>query len=171
MKGRTSEVLFAVMLFLLSLLFYPTKGIAGVDINIGINIPLPRVVISAPPVVVVVPGTYVYFAPDVEIDLLFYHGYWYRPYRGYWYRAAGYNGPWVYIAPKRLPGVLLSLPPDYRTVPPGLQRIPYGQLKKNWRAWEKERRWEGKEYERGERQRYKEEKWEHRGRGRGRGDD
>ncbi len=121
----------------------PTHGIAGVDVNIGINFgPPPPVVIPAPPSVVVVPGTYVYFAPDVDVEILFYHGYWYRPYQGRWHRAADYNGPWVYVEPAHVPAVLVHLPPDYRHVPPGHQRIPYGQLKKNWKTWENGKHWD-----------------------------
>lgn len=140
---------------------YPARANARVEVNIV----LPRVVIAAPPAVVVIPGTYVYFAPDVEADIFFYHGYWYRPYRGYWYRAGGYNGPWVHIGPSRVPRVLLNIPPDFRHIPPGHQRVPYGQVKKHWRTWERERYWDRHE----ERERHREEKREHREeRGRGR---
>ena len=122
---------------------YPTHGIAGVNVNIGVNIgPPPPVVIPAPPPVVVIPGSYVYFAPDVRVDILFYHGYWYRPYESRWYRGTDYNGPWVYVEPPMVPVVLLHLPPDYRHVPPGHGHIPYGQLKKNWRTWENEKYWD-----------------------------
>jgi hypothetical protein len=113
----------------------------------------------------VIPGTYVYFAPEVDVDVLFYHGYWYRPYQGHWYRSGSYNGKWVYITPERVPRVLINLPPDYRRVPPGLQRIPHGQFKKNWKTWERDKYWEkhgGREWHG--------EKWEHdEGHGKGRG--
>ncbi len=122
----------------LALLGYPATANGRVEVNIV----LPPLVVAAPPEVVVIPGTYVYFAPGIEVDFFFYHGYWYRPYRGYWYRATGYNGPWVYIAPSRVPRPLLSLPPDFRRIPPGHQRIPYGQLKKNWRTWERQKHWD-----------------------------
>ena len=121
----------------------PIDSIAEVKTSIGVNVgPPPPVVIASPPPVVVVPGTHVYAVPDVEADIFFYHGYWYRPYQGRWYRAAGYNGPWAYIKPVRTPAVLLYLPPDYHRMPPSLQRIPYWQLEKNWRVWEKEKHWD-----------------------------
>jgi hypothetical protein len=60
---------------------------------------------------------------------LFYHDYWYRPYEGHWYRAKSYNGPWVYVVPARVPHVLLHLHPDFRRIPSGHERIPYGHLK------------------------------------------
>ena len=73
-------------------LFNPGTSTAGVNVNI--SIPLPGLVIPAPPALFVIPGTYVYYPPDVNVDIFFYHGYWYRPYRGGWYIANGYNGPW-----------------------------------------------------------------------------
>jgi hypothetical protein len=93
-----------------------------------------------------VPGTYVYFGADVNEDLLFYHGYWYRPYGGRWYRAGSYNGPWGFVSIERVPRVIINLPPGYRSVAPGHQRIPYGQLKKNWRTWEQEKHWDKRDH-------------------------
>jgi hypothetical protein len=148
----------------------PKRATAGVNINVGINVPPPPpLLIPVPPPVFVIPGTYVYFAPQVDVDIFFYHGYWYRPYRGHWYRAGSYNGKWVYISHKRVPSVLLNLPPNFRRVPPGHRHVPYGELKKNWRKWEREKYWErhgGREWHG--------EKWEHneaQGRGRGRHSD
>jgi len=146
---HTLSLLFPGVLFLI-IICCPNKGVAGVDVNIGVNFgPPPPVVIAAPPPVVVIPGTYVYFAPDVQVDILFYHGDWYRPHGGRWYRGAGYDGPWVFVEPARVPGVLLRLPPNYRRVPPGHERIPYGQLKKNWHTWEKEKHWDKHEAKKG----------------------
>ncbi len=104
--------------------------------------PLPPLIIPAPPPVFLIPGTYSYFAPDVDAELFFHGGFWYRPFGGRWYRSSHYGGPWGFIAPKRVPGVLINLPPGYRNVPPSHERIPYGQLKKNWRGWEREKHWD-----------------------------
>ena len=80
---------------LLLLLGFSGQSMAGV--HIGVNIPLPPVFLfPAPPEVVIIPGTYAYYCPDVHFDLFFYGGYWYRPYGGYWYRSVGYGGPWIY---------------------------------------------------------------------------
>ena len=60
-----------------------TNSIAGVTVNVGtpdVNIRIgtpPPVVIESPPPMAVVPGTYVYIAPNVGADILFYHGYSY----------------------------------------------------------------------------------------------
>jgi hypothetical protein len=145
---------------------------SGADARVDVNIVLPPLVISSPPEVVVIPGTYAYFVPGVETDIFFYHGYWYRPHAGRWYRASGYNGPWVRIVAGKVPGVLLSLPPDFRHLPPGHQRIPYGHFKKHWRTWEREKYWDrhhGREFRREDRREHREERREHRDdRGRGR---
>ena len=140
---KTAFMAWSVGFLTLALIACPTHTIAGVDVNIGVHFgPPPPVVIPAPPPVVVIPETYVYFVPDVEVEILFYHGHWYRPYQGRWHRAADYNGPWVYLEPAHVPAVLVHLPPHYRHVPPGHQRIPHGQLKKNWKTWENEKHWD-----------------------------
>jgi hypothetical protein len=124
---------------LLLLMGFSGQSMAG--INIGVNIPLPPIfAFPAPPELVVIPGTYAYFPPDVDFDIFFYGGYWYRPYDGYWYRSIGYDGPWVYIGSP--PPVLLRLPPYYRIITRGERRIPYGELHRHWRAWRRERYWE-----------------------------
>ncbi len=114
---------------------------AGVDVNISIEVP-PPLALPAPPPLMVIPGTYAYFAPDVDADIIFFEGYWYRPYRGGWYRSTVYNGRWAPVPPRRVPSVLMNLPSNWRRVPPGHERIPYGQVKKNWRQWEHEKHWD-----------------------------
>jgi len=142
MKANTCLVLI-ILSTLLGILFV-FGGSAGampvVDVNVNIGAP-PPFVLAAPPAVAVIPGTYVYMVPGIAVDILFYHGYWYRPYQGHWHRAQSYNGPWVAVEPHRVPAALVELPPDYRRIPPGHQHIPYGQLKKNWGKWERERHW------------------------------
>ena len=121
---------------------------ANAEVSVNINIPLPGLVISAPPAMMVIPGTYAYFSPDVDADIFFYHGYWYRPYGGQWFISAEYNGPWGSIAIKSVPSVLINLPPHYRQVPPYYKRMSCGMVMKNWRAWEEERHWDKYEGER-----------------------
>ncbi|MFI5294301.1 MAG: hypothetical protein ACHQ0Y_04680 [Thermodesulfovibrionales bacterium] len=128
--------------FLLVLTGLTAKSSAGVNLNIGIDIPLPALAIPVPPSVVVIPGSYVYYAPDTNADLLFYHGYWYRPYEGGWYRAHSYNGRWTRLASSRVPRALIDLPPGYRGMSRGRGKIAYGQLTSNWGRWEKERYWD-----------------------------
>jgi hypothetical protein len=136
-------VIITSMLTMLLMVTGPSsRSIAEVNVNVGIGVTLPAVVIPSPPDVILVPGTYAYFVPDIDTDIFFYHGYWYRPYKKYWYRSSHYNGPWTYIVNDRVPLVLSEIPPDFRHIPPGQTRIPYGQLKKNWKQWEKEKHWD-----------------------------
>ena len=116
---------------------------AEVNVNIGIGIPLPPpLVIPGPPPMIPIPRTSVYFPPTIEVDILFFGGYWYRPHRDHWFRARSYNGPWVFVEPRRVPRAVISLPPDYRQIPPGYRHIPYGQFKKYRGRWERERYWD-----------------------------
>lgn len=127
------------------------QGHAFVNVSIGVNIP--AYTFSAPPRMVVIPGTYAYSVADSNADILFYQGYWFRPYSGHWYRATSYNGPWASISAVRVPRVLINLPPHYGRFSPEYRRIPYGEFHGNWRRWEKERYWERDERWRAERHR------------------
>jgi hypothetical protein len=129
-----------IVVFLAAFIGYAVTAYAEVNVNIGIG--LPPVVIPAPPPVVLVPSTYVYFVPDVSVDIFFYHGYWYRPHHGHYYRATSYNGPWVTLAPHAVPRSIKYVPADFRRVPPGHQRIHHRELMKNWETWEKEKHWD-----------------------------
>ena len=102
----------------------------------------PPYAFAAPPDVVPIPGTYAYFVPGIGMDVLFYQGYWYRPFRGRWYSAQFYNGPWIYVPGPRVPRVLFSLPPGWRRVPRGYRPIAHAELQRNWQRWERERHWE-----------------------------
>src|SRR6266498_1759269 len=109
------------------LLAMPNAGIAididigGVDIRIGSP---PPIEITEPPELLPIPGRYVYFVPDIDEDIFFYRGRWYRPHKGRWFRSESYNGPWEHI--RKVPPALIDLPSDYRDVPPGYYRVPYG---------------------------------------------
>ncbi len=141
-----------IILAIASLLFFGFSGQSMAGIHIGVDIPLPPpFVFSAPPELVVIPGTYVYYCPDVDFDIFFYGGYWYRSFEGRWYRAVGYEGPWAYF--ERPPSVFFSLPPNYRIIARGERRIPYGELHRNWRAWQRDRYWEHHNWGRTERER------------------
>ena len=143
MPKRAIIIVFLGTMFLICL-GYSTPSFAEVSIDIGIGIPAPPppIVIHRPPPVVVIPKTYVYYPPDVEADIFFYHGYWYRPHHGHWYRSRGYDGQWVYIGPREVPGVLFGLPPDYRHHGHGGRYIAHDDLGRHWESWERERHWD-----------------------------
>lgn len=131
------RIVVSAVLFLLVL---SLTAFAGVSVDVRVS--LPRIELRVPPVLVVVPGTYVYAAPEVEADIVFYQGFWWRPYGGSWYRSHEYNGAWTAMPSHSVPVPVRNLPPNWKQVPPGHERLPYGQVKQNWPVWEREKRWE-----------------------------
>jgi len=112
--------------------------------GVVVEIPLPPpIAIPGPPEMVVVPGTNVYVAPDVEGDIVFHQGFWWRLYDGRWYRSRSYSGPWNHIAHARVPRVIFGLPPGFRHSYRENQRLHHEEVKRNWQRWEHEHHWEG----------------------------
>lgn len=138
MKMRTSW-LWVVGALLLVSAGSAMQSEAGV--RVGINLPVVR--FDAPPEVVVIPGTYVYMVPGIDVDVMFYQGYWWRPYEGQWYRSRDYKGQWRHVHPRSIPRGLRVLPGDYRNrLSAEHERIPHGHVQKNWRKWEKQKHWD-----------------------------
>ena len=141
---KMKRLLFGTILLALVLVF-PIATMARAD-----RIPLPpRIAFSAPPVVVVIPGTYVYGVPDVDVDIFFYQGWWWRPWEGRWYRSQNYNSGWSHYG--SVPSFYNEIPSrwrnDYRKHRWGVyrwdyQRISHRQLQRNWSTWERDRYWE-----------------------------
>ena len=141
------NVVFGTILLALVSVF-PTMTMAAVDISIGISLP-PPIVFAAPPEVIVIPDTYVYVVPDLDADIFFYGGWWWRPWEGRWYRSRYYDRGWGYYS---------SVPTFYFDVDPGwrvhyrnhdwyghrweYERIPHQRLQQNWNNWHKDRHWE-----------------------------
>lgn len=132
------------------MVFVPSLVMAEVDVKVRINIPLPPpIVFPVPPHVVVIPETDVYAVPDVEEDIFFYGGWWWRPWEGRWYRSHYYDRGW---------GHYRGTPSFHRHVPPGWRGdyrdrrwrghewdhrpIPHHEAEKNWRGWKRDRHWE-----------------------------
>ncbi len=86
--------------------------------------PPPAYTIPAPPSLVPIPDIYAYFVPGIDVDILFYQGFWYRPFGGRWYGSRFYNGPWGYLGPRAVPPAFRGLPPDFRRNPRGYQPVP-----------------------------------------------
>jgi len=127
----------------------PIPAMAEVNISIGFPLP-PPVVFSAPPEVIVVPDAYgVYAVPDIDVDIFFWDGWWWRPWGGRWYRSHYYDRGWAYYN---------TVPYFYYDVDPGWrgyyrdrhwhghrwdhERIPYERLHSNWKNWNTNRYWE-----------------------------
>ena len=141
------KLLFRTMLLALLLLF-PVPTMAGVDVGVSISLP-PLVVFASPPGVVVIPETYVYVVPDVDVDIFFYDGWWWRPWEGRWYRSRHYDSGWAYY--RRVPSFYSRVPSgwrnDYREHrwggrPWNYQPIPHQQVERNWSSWKKNNHWE-----------------------------
>ena len=141
------KLLLSVIILVLVQVF-PIPAMARVDVGISISLP-PLIVFAGPPEVVVIPETYVYAVPDINVDIFFNNGWWWRPWEGRWYRSRNYNSGWAYYQ---------HVPSFYREIPPGwrndyrnhrwkghkwnYQRIPHQQVQGNWNTWEKSRHWE-----------------------------
>src|SRR4030042_5342966 len=141
------KLLFGTMLLALVLAF-PIPTMAEVNVDINISLP-PPIEFARPPEVIVIPETYVYTVPDLDVDIFFYSGWWWRPWEGRWYRSRNYNSGWGYYQ---------TVPSFYREVPSGWrndyrghrwkghqwnhQRIPHKEVERNWRTYEKNRHWE-----------------------------
>ncbi|TAN41776.1 MAG: hypothetical protein EPN25_04395 [Nitrospirae bacterium] len=136
------------------------SGIAGLLIMAAVLLPVaagaqsvipgiddgpPEIFMEEAPSVAVIPGTYVYFVPDLLEDIFFYHGRWYRPYGGRWYWGGSYNGPWHHLRRSGVPSYILNLPGDYRSW--GVhERIHHDHFSRNWRDWERRKHWNKQDF-------------------------
>lgn len=110
------------------------------DLGVGLGLTPPPVEFRGQPELFPIPGRYAYFVTDIDVDMFFYQGRWFRPYKGRWFRSGSYNGPWE--STRDVPPALRDLPPDFRNVPPGYYRIQYGELRDNWERWERDKYWD-----------------------------
>ena len=136
---------------LLALMYsFPFPAMAELNVNIGFSIPLPPAIhFHEPPRLVVLPDTYIYVVPNVDVDIFFSNGWWWRPYQGRWYRSHDYNSGWSYHRqpPSFYNGVNRHWRDDYKKHQwNGHQWNPerrdHREVQKNWKHWEKDRHWE-----------------------------
>ncbi|MGD0919613.1 MAG: hypothetical protein ABSB22_24500 [Thermodesulfobacteriota bacterium] len=141
------KLLFGTMLLAL-VITAPTSTMARVDINVSIPLP-PSIVFAAPPELIVIPETYVYVAPDIDVDLFFWNGWWWRLWEGRWYRSHYYNRGWRYY--NNVPSFYFDVDPGWRGYYRDhnwyghrwdYERIPNQRLQQNWSSWEKSSHWE-----------------------------
>jgi hypothetical protein len=140
--------LFSGTLLLALLIAVPVSTMARVDVSINIGLP-PPIMFAAPPALIVLPETYVYVVPDIDVDIFFYNGWWWRPWDGRWYRSRYYDSGWARYG---------SVPSFYRGIPSGwrndyrdhrwgehqwdYQPIPHEQVQRKWKTWQKSNHWE-----------------------------
>ncbi len=126
----------------------PTFTMASVDVHISIP-PPPPIVFAGPPEVVVIPDTYVYVVPGIDVDLFFWDGWWWRLWEGRWYRSHYYDRGWAYY--NHVPSFYFDVDPGWRAYYRShnwyghrwnYERIPYSRLQQNWKSWQNNRYWE-----------------------------
>jgi len=142
------KLLFGTILLALAIV-RPIPTMAEVDIRMVFPLP-PPIIFAAPPDVIVMPDTnYVYVVPDIDADMFFWDGWWWRQWEGRWYRSHYYNRGWAYYN---------NVPTFYFDVDPGwrgyyrdhnwyghrwnYERIPNRRLQQNWKSWNNNRHWE-----------------------------
>jgi hypothetical protein len=108
----------------------------------------PPIVFAGPPQVVVLPETEVYVVPNVEQDIFFYNGWWWRPWEGRWYRSHDYDRGWGFYqgAPSWYAGVHPDWRDNYRRHMWGGHRwdyrvIPHREFQGHWRGWQRDGYW------------------------------
>jgi len=145
------KLLFGTILLVLGIVV-PIPTMAGVSINIGISFPPPPPIpFAAPPAVIAMPETSgVYVDPDIDAELYFWNGFWWRLWEGRWYRSAYYDRDWVYYA--SVPSFYFNIDPHWRYYYTNhtwygyrwdYQRIPYERLHQSWKSWQTSRSWGG----------------------------
>ena len=94
----------------------------SICINIGSPPPPPPplpMVFTAPPKLVVVPGSQVHYAPGLSVNYFAYGGRHFTYHDGSWFVAVRYGGPWTYVAVEKVPKAVLAVPVAYYKIPPG----------------------------------------------------
>jgi hypothetical protein len=140
--------LLTALLFVFMTLF-PVISMAGVAVRANIPLPPPLPFI-APPHVVVLPGMDVYAVPDIEEEIFFREGWWWRHWDNRWYRSRYHNHGWAYY--RGHPVWYGRIPHDWRDnyrnrVWSGHQwdhrPIPHGDLDRHWRdgRWRDDHGW------------------------------
>lgn len=141
------KVIFKILFFTL-VIFAPVSAMAQVSVHVNIPLP-PPIFFPAPPDVVVIPETHVYAVPDIQEDIFFYAGWWWRPWQGRWYRSRYYDRRWSYY--HRPPAFHRHIPPGWRNYYRShrwkgyewkQQRIPQREMQRNWQGWKQNKHWE-----------------------------
>ena len=169
-KGGSSlkRLLFAVM-FLPSVMIVSLPAIAQVGIDVDAGSPVTSEYLDAPsftseqleappvtseyleaPDVIPLPETdNVYVVPDLDIDVFFWNGWWWRPWQGGWYRSRYYSRGWGHYG--GIPTFYYDVDPGWRGYyrdrnwygnPWHYERIHHRHLHQNWQQWHDDQHWE-----------------------------
>ena len=144
---KMRRLLFGIVPLALLVLF-PLPTMAEVSVDVNISLP-PPIAFVEPPELIVLPETNIYVYPDMDMDIFFYNGWWWRLWENRWYRSQDYNSGWSYY--RGAPSFYSEVPSDWRDNYRehtwrghqwNYQRIPHQKVQQNWRGWEKSRYWE-----------------------------
>jgi hypothetical protein len=169
-KGDSSlkRLLFTVM-FLASVMIVSLPAMAQVDIDVDAGSSVTSEYLEVPPAtseyseappatseyseapdVIPLPETdNVYVVPDLDIDVFFWNGWWWRPWQGGWYRSRYYSRGWSHYG--GIPTFYYDVDPGWRVYyrdlnwygnPWHYERIDYRHLHQNWKQWHDDRHWE-----------------------------
>ena len=143
------KIFFGTILLVLAMVV-PIPTMAQVNINIQFPLP-PPIPFPAPPEVIAMPETSgVYVVPDIDVDLFFWNGFWWRLWEGRWYRSLYYDRDWVYY--NTVPVFYFTIDPHWRYYYRNhiwygyrwnYQRIPYERFHENWKSWQTKGTWGG----------------------------
>lgn len=128
----------------------PAVSTAQVSVRVTVPLP-PPIPFVAPPNVVVLPGTDIYAAPDIDEDIFFRQGWWWRNWEGRWYRSKFHDRGWAHY--RGVPTWHRNVPRDWRHQyranvwgghpwrPP---RIHHDRLNRHWRDghWRRDHGWD-----------------------------
>jgi hypothetical protein len=133
---------------LLALALVPVSTMAGVHIGLNFSLP-PLIEFYEPPELIVIPETYVYVVPDIDDEIFFYSGWWWRPWEGHWYRSQSYDSGWEYY--QRVPSFYRKIPSNWRNDYRHNRwrgrewhhkRTHHRDVQRHWKEWENSRYWE-----------------------------
>jgi hypothetical protein len=126
-----------------------TAHTARAQVGVSVGISLPPIQFVAAPELVVLPGSYVYVAPDLAVDLYFVDGWWWRPWQGHWYRSHSYDNGWGYYGevPSFYGGVDHGWRDNYRDhhwqgQSWNYERMPQQRVVSNWSSWRSTNYWQ-----------------------------
>ncbi len=101
---------------------------ASSQVHVSVNIGTPPAFVAAPPPLVVVPGSPVYYAPGYDYELFFYGGRYYTQFNGAWFWAPRPGARWIGVS--TVPRPLLAVPVEYHNRHGKGGHCPPGQAKK-----------------------------------------
>jgi hypothetical protein len=147
--NKMKKLLLGTILLALAIVV-PIPVMAQVNISIGFPLP-PPIVFAAPPGVIAMPETSgVYACPEIDADLYFWNGFWWRLWEGRWYRSQYYDRGWGYY--NSVPSWYYDVDPGWRGYyrnhnwnghPWNYERVPYQRFQQNWRGWQTNRSYGG----------------------------